>query len=30
LVDKILRSASPAEQPFEQPTHFEPVVNLKT
>jgi putative ABC transport system substrate-binding protein len=26
LVDKILRGASPAEQP----THFEPVVNLKT
>jgi putative tryptophan/tyrosine transport system substrate-binding protein len=30
LVDKILRGASPAEFPIEQPTHFETVVNLET
>jgi putative ABC transport system substrate-binding protein len=30
LIDKVLRGANPANVPFEQPTHFELVVNFKT
>ena len=30
FVDRILKGRKPAELPFEQPTHFEVMLNMKT